>query len=242
MTATTSDTSPVLTGSRTGVLIAAWAGLLWPVLAIARAPLTRILDQPSWTAEPSVIASYYTGSSFDAPFVIGMALATLAYVLFLVFVTKVAQILREEAGSRWIGYLIVGGAAMETSLVVSYLAPFGAAVFWAGHGGLSEDVYLALHGLSLGFLWLDLIAITAWMTPLGVTMIRSRLFPAWLGWALVVNSAALLVSFFLPYDAWAVTGGLPYLWILIAAVLMLRKPDRYATSTSHRIRPAQEEA
>lgn len=224
------------TGTRTGVLIAGWAGLLWPVLAIARAPLTGVLDQPSWTADPDEIVSFYTSSSFDTAFLIGMALATAAYVLFLVFMVKLAQILREEMGSPWIGYLIVGGAAMETAVVVAYLAPFGAAVFWAGHGGVSPDAYLALHGLSFGFLWLDLIAITAWMAPLGGTMIRSRLFPTWLGWVFVVNTAALLVSFFLPSEAWNVTGGLPYLWILITAALILRKPDKYAASTPERRR------
>ncbi len=227
MTSSTSNL-PSLGAPRAEVLIAAWAGLLWPVLAVTRAPLTRVLDQPSWTADQSEIVSYYADSSFDATFVIGMAVATLAYVLFLVFVAKLAQILRDEWGSSWIGYLIVGGATMETAVVVAYLAPFGAAVFWADHGGVSQDVYLALHGLSIGFLWLDLIAITAWMAPLGATMIRSRLFPTWLGWIFVVNSAALLVSFFLPYEAWAVTGGFPYLWILITALVMLRTPDRYA--------------
>jgi hypothetical protein len=221
------------TGTRAGALIAGWAGILWPVVALLRVPLTRLRDQPSWTADRAAIASFYNEQSFDAAFVTGMALVTVAYALFLVFVAKAADVLRTaDGGSRWIGYLILGGAAMDTALVYAYLAPFGAAVFWSGHGGLSTDAYLALHGLSFSFLWLEFITITLWMTPLGVAILRTRLFPAWLGWAILANAVALLVSFFLPYEVWAVTGGLPYLWILIGGVIMVRRPARFSAGTA----------
>ncbi len=196
-----------------------------------RVPLTGVLDQPSWTADQSVIVDFYEGSSFDAAFVVGIAVVTIAYVLFLVFIAKVADLLGDvDGGSRWVGYLIVGGGAMDTALVFAYLAPFAAAVFWAGNGGLSVDGYLALHGLSFGFLWMELLTISVWMVPFGVAIVRSRLFPVWLGWLMLANSAGLLVGFFLPYEVWAVFGGLPYLWILIAAVLMLRKADDYSNA------------
>jgi len=85
-----------------------------------------------------------------------------------------------------------------------------------------------LHGLSFGFLWIELIIITVWMVPLGVAIVRTRLFPKWLGWLMIANAVSLVVAFFLPYAVWAVLGGLPYLWILIAAITMLRRPDRYS--------------
>lgn len=231
MTATTSNAGGALTSPRTGILIAGWAGVLWPVLAFLRVPLTRVLDQPSWAADRSDIVAFYTGSTFDSGFVIGMALATVAYVLFLVFVARVADLVTERH-SRWVGYLILGGAAMDTALVYAYLAPFAAAVFWAGHGGLSADAYLVLHGLSFSFLWLEFITITLWMTPLGVAIVRTRLFPAWVGWAILINAAALLVSFFLSYEVWIITSGLPYLWILTAGILMIRRPDRFTRAGS----------
>ncbi len=221
------------TGSRRGAQIAGVAGVLWVVLALARVPLTGVLGQPSWTDDPSVIVDFYTNSSFDAAFMAGIALATVAYVLFLVFIVKTADLLGDsDGGSRWVGYLIVGGAAMDTVLVYAYLAPFAAAVFWAGHGGLSADAYLTLHGLSFSFLWMEMITFTVWAIPLGVAIVRTGLFPKWLGWLIVANAAGLLVAFFLPYAVWAVLGGLPYLWILIAAIAMLRRPDRYSGATS----------
>lgn len=218
---------------RSGVLIAGWAGVLWPVLALFRVPLTRVLDQPSWTAPHADIVSFYAESSFDGAFVAGIGLATVAYLLFLVFVAKVADLVRERhRKSGWVSYLILGGAAMDTALVYAYLAPFAAAVFWADHGGLSDAGYLGLHGLSFSFLWIELLTITLWLTPLGLVILRTGLFPAWLGWAMVANAAALLASFFLPYEAWAVTGGLPYLWVFVAAVSLIRRSERYASPAS----------
>ena len=215
---------------RREVLIAGWAGVLWPVLALIRVPFTRLLDQPSWTAPHADIVSFYTESSFDAAFMAGIGLTSVAYALFLVFVAKVADLVRRaHRESRWVSYLILGGAVLDTALVYAYLAPFAAAVFLAGHGGVSEDVYLGLHSLSFSFLWIELITITLWMTPLGFVILRKRLFPAWLGWAMLANVAALLVSFFLPYEAWTVTGGLPYIWIFIAAVLLIRLSDHYTS-------------
>ena len=102
MTATTSNAGRALTPPRTGILIAGWAGVMWPVLAFLRVPLTRVLDQPSWTAVRSDIVSYYTGSTFDTGFVVGMAMVTGAYVLYLVFVARVAGLVPERH-SRWVG-------------------------------------------------------------------------------------------------------------------------------------------
>ena len=218
-------------GNRRGTLIVGFAGVLWPVFALARVPLTGVLDQPSWTDEPAAIVDFYMASSFDGAFVAGIAMVAVAYVLFLVFVAKAAYLLGEtDGGSRWLGYLIVSGAAMDAALVYAYLAPFAAAVFWAGHGGLSADAFLTLHGLSFAVLWMELAAITVWMAPLGVGIVRTALFPKWLGWLMLANAAGLLVALFLPYEAWAALSGLPYLWILVAAIAMLRRPDRYSAT------------
>lgn len=74
-----------VTGSRRGTLIAGVAGVLWVVFALARVPLAGVLDQPSWTDDPSVIVEVYTNSNFDAAFMTGIALATVAFLLFLVY-------------------------------------------------------------------------------------------------------------------------------------------------------------
>lgn len=216
-------------GTRRGTVIAGVAGVLWPVLALARVPLTRALDQPAWTDDPARIVDFYTDATFNAAFVSGIAVVAVAYVLFLVFIAKAADVLGDvDGGSRWVGSLIIAAAAMDTALVYAYLAPFAAAVFWASHGGLTADAYLVLHGLSFSFGWIEMITIIAWMVPLGVAIARTGFFPRWLGWLVLVNATGLMVSFFLPYEVWVVFGGLPYLWILIAAVFMLAHVDRFS--------------
>jgi hypothetical protein len=68
------------------------------------------------------------------------------------------------------------------------------------------------------------------MLALAIVIVRTALFPRWLGWVMVANVAASLVAFFSPPEVSVVTGGLPYLWILIVGVFMLIRSGRYAAS------------
>lgn len=224
-------TAPLL-GTRQGTFIAAAAGVLWPVLALMRVPLTNEAAHPSWTDSPASIIDFYSNASFDAAFRVGLGAVTLAYVVLLVFVAKLADLFGSLDGrSRWVGYVIIGGAVLDVGLALGYLGSFATGVFWASHGGLSADGYLVLNGLSWSFLWLDMIALALWLTAVGVAIVRTGLFPRWLGWAILVNVAALLASFLLPVAVWLVSAALPYLWILVAGLLMLVRPERYSEPT-----------
>jgi len=227
MTATV--TEPQLsTSSRGTVLIAGWAAILWAVLSLARVPLTGEAEMPLWTAPSADIVAFYEGQDFDAAFMMGIAMAAVGWSLLLIFLAKVSSILEERL--RWVGYLILGGGAIGIAGVVLYLSTVAVGVFWAANGGLSADSYVLLNGLTWSFVWVDLITGAIWLLPLGIVFVRTRLFPAWLGWIMAANSAAGFAAFFLPPEVSVITGGLPYLWILIAGVLMLVRADRYSTS------------
>lgn len=215
------------TSSRGSVVIAGWAAILWGVLSVARIPLTGEADMPPWTAPPEDIVAFYEGRDFDPVFMAGIALAAVGWSLLMVFLAKVSSLLDEWF--RWIRYLILGGGAIAVSGVVLYLSFLGAGVFWAANGGLSADSYLVLNGVIWSFIWVDLITGALWFLPLAIVVILTGLFPRWLGWAMVANTAAGFAAFFLPPDASVVTGGLPYLWILIAGLVMLLRSNRYAT-------------
>ena len=216
---------------RSGVLIAGVAAILWPLLAIARLPLTGELDVPEWTAPPDEIIDFYENSSFDTEFKIGIGMVILAYLLLVVFLVKVADLLIDEGGlTRWMGLLILAGGVLETSFVAGYLGTFAAATFRASHGGLTGDGYVALNDLSIISYWLDVLASAFWITALGVAIVRTRLFPRWLGWILLANGAGLVIAFFLPRDAWDAVSGLPYLWVLIAGIIMLLRSEQYTDS------------
>lgn len=220
----------ISSSTRGSVLIAGWAAILWGVLSVARAPFTGETDMPLWTAPPADIVAFYEGQDFDTGFMAGIAMAAVGWSLLMVFLAKVSSILEERF--NWIGYLIVGGGAVGVAGAGFYLTAVGAGVFLASNGGLGADGYRVLNGLTWSFLWVDLILGALWFVPLAIVIVLTRLFPRWLGWVMVANSVAGFAAFFLSLEASVVTGGLPYLWVLIAGVVMLLRADRYAKSAS----------
>jgi len=218
-------------GTVLGAMIAGWAGVLHVALAIVPPfALTREADQPSWTDTPGAIVAFYQGANFDPGFMTGILMEAASFVLLLVILTKVADLVGGvDGGSRWVGWLIVGAVVLEMAFgIFGYLAPYVAAVFRADHGGLSDAGYLALHDLRFAFYWLDLVVLPFWMVPLGVAIIRTRVFAPWLGWALIVNAVALLPTLYLSVDIWDPVSGIPSIWILVMGVLMIWHPERYA--------------
>ena len=224
MTSAVADRQPS-TSTRGSVLIAGWAATLWGVLAVSRVPLTGEADLPLWTDPPPDIVAFYEAQVFDTAFIVGVAMAAVGWSLLMVFLAKVSSLLQGRL--RWLGYLIVGGAAISIFGAVYYLSLLGAGVFWSSNGGLGADGYLVLNGLTWSFLWVDQISSAVWLLPLGIVTVRTQMFPRWLGWLMVANSAAGFSAFFLPPEVTLVTGVLPYLWILIAGVVMLIRSDRY---------------
>jgi hypothetical protein len=218
-------------GTPLGAQIAGWAGVLHVALAIIPPfVLTREADQPSWTDAPATIVAFYQEASFDPGFMTGMLMEAASFVLLLVILAKVADFLGgADGGSRWVGWLIVGALVLEMAFgIFGYLAPYVAAVFRADHGGLSDAGYLALHDLRFAFYWLDLIVLPFWMVPLGIAIIRTQFFPSWIGWAFIVNAVALLPTLYLPVDIWDPVSGLPSIWVLAMAVLMIMRPARFS--------------
>jgi hypothetical protein len=218
-------------GTPLGAVVAGWAGVLHVALAIIPPyALTREADQPSWTDSPQAIVAFYQGASFNPAFMTGMLMEGASFALLLVILAKVADLVGgADGGSRWVGWLIVAGAALEMAFgIFGYLATLMAGVFRADHGGLSDTGYLVLHDLRFAFYWLDLVVLPLWMVPLGVAIIRTRPFPSWLGWAFIVTAVALLPTLYLPVDLWDPVSGLPSIWILIMSVMLIRRPERYS--------------
>ena len=118
-------------GTRRGTLIAAGAGLLYPLLAIPSGLLTDELAIPSRTSSPEAISAFYSGVSDDAAFMVGMAMLATAYLLLLAFVAKLADLLGTvDGGSTWVRSLIVGLAVVDVTLVFGFIASYATAVFW----------------------------------------------------------------------------------------------------------------
>lgn len=214
--------------SNRGVRIAAICGILWPVLAISRLFLTGEFDRPDWTVAPSSIVDFYEASTFDTVFLAGVGMVAVGYLLLLVFVSKVSALVEiEEEGAPWLGKSILAVAVVGVCFTMGYLATFTAAVFWASRGALGVDGYLALHGLSYASYGLALVSDLFVGVLLGGAIVITRLFPRWLGWAMVLTGVAEGVAWFFTPDSWNATSGLPYVWVLIAALIMITRPEKY---------------
>lgn len=218
------------TSTATGVKIAGLAGVLWAVLSIARLPLTGEANLPARDATPEQIASFFQGLSFDGGFIVGIGLVSIGWVLLPVFIAFVAHLLgRIDPRMRWVGLVALAGAILEVGLTAFYLGAYSTGVFWASHVSPGADAYGILHGISGSLLWLDSLLVALWLVPLGTSIIVTRLFPRWLGWALVATTIGSIVAFFFVSEVLVnVFGGLPYLWVLIAGLLLLVRSDRYA--------------
>lgn len=208
--------------------LAGLAGVLWPVLAIGRLGLTGELDRPVWDDPVEDIVGFYETSEFSSGFTVGILMVVFAYLFYVVFLAKLAALIRDhERGSAWLAGSMLGLGVLVAAMTVGYLAPFATNVFWASHGGLSADAYLALHGFSFAFYWMVLPTDLVLGIVLGGSILATGLFPRWLGWAMIATAVAEGASFFASVDVWNATSGLPYIWILVAGVMMLRRPDQY---------------
>jgi hypothetical protein len=139
------------TSTRLSVQLAGWAAILWGVLSVTRIPLTGEADMPMWTDPATDIASFYSSQDFGTSFVIGIAMAVVGWSLLMVFLAKVSSLL--DGQLRWVGYLILGGGAINITGAIYYLSVVGAGVFWASNGGLATESYLVLNGLTGCWPW-----------------------------------------------------------------------------------------
>ena len=202
--------------------------------AVIAPALTGELGQPSWSEPSASIVDHYQATVFDPAFIAGVVLEGVAFVVVIVLIAKLSDLVgNADGGSPWLGRLIFGGAVLDSALILSYLATLGAAGFRTSHGGMSADGYLLLYDLRFALYWIGLLALVLWLAPLGFAVIRTTLFPRWLGWAMIVNSVAILFAFFLPVVVWDIAAGFPFLWILVVAVLLLTRPDRYSERVPH---------
>ena len=186
-------------------------------------------DQPSSNQLAPAIIAFYQGASFDPAFMTGVLMEGASFALLLVVLAKVADLVGgADGGSRWIGWLIVAGAALEMAFgIFGYLATLMA----GSSGPITEGCPTRATSSCTTCASRSLArprVLPLWMVPLGVAIIRTRFFPPWLGWAFIVNAAALLPTLYLPVDLWDPVSGLPSVWILVMAAMMIRRPERYS--------------
>jgi hypothetical protein len=190
---------------------------------ILREPTAYILER--FAAGGSGLVSLWYGFATTA--LLAIPLALLLYGVFrdehpqtalaAAIVGALAGLVQVMGLYRWV-FLVPGLAARFTDPAADPAARESAAVvFEAAHQYLGVAV-----GEHLGYLFTG-----TWSILLGVMMLRSRLFPAWLGWLGIVAAAGILAGLLEP-AGWSDAGmvnAISYivwsLWLMIAGVLLL---------------------
>lgn len=213
--------------SRRSVPSAAWAGVAFFVLyvvgvmTIGRSPNTdKVKDSPSGFA--AAWNDFYADSGNRWAILIGAFLLAAAVLSLIVFVSALRQRLA-DAGAPAAGRLAFAASLLFGAVTLAGVSAMawipGAKQF--GNSPLPEgDLNYMASQLGFGMLLLGggaaaaLLLVTA-----GRASVRTHVLPTWLGWAGVVVGVAVFFvgALFLPMALFA-------LWVLIAAIMMIRKP------------------
>jgi hypothetical protein len=211
-----------------------WAGIVFAVLYVVG--IIMVSSSPEHTDDkpfkdnPTKLAAlwraYYNDSGHRRTIVIGAFVIIAAAIAFVIF----GNDLRERLAAY--GARTTGGLALAGTIIFATVTAVGAiALAWIPGSKTFGDSpvptgelnYLASQ-LGYGIMLLPGGAAAALtLVSGGLGGARSRALPAWLGWAGVVIGVLLffIAAFFVPLV-------LLVLWVLIAGIVMLRRPARAA--------------
>lgn len=214
--------------SRTETLLAAIAGVVGIALTLVGGAMAGEFDDPLGSDSAAII-EFFQGATLDGVFVSGVLLETLGFLLLMAFVAKVAYAVGGHANrARWTGRVILTSMVVATVLTVVSVVGLLAATYRAEQGGLAGDGFVVLADVRFAAYWLSLLAWGLVYLLGGVAIVRLRSYPLWLGWAAAIIGAVHIVAPFIDPSTWDVATGLGGLWLLVTAVYMLVRADRYS--------------
>lgn len=187
-------------------------------------------DSPALDDSAGEIVAYYVDER--GKLVTVTVLFGLSIVAFLWFLGSVVHTLRVEADESRIAATALGAGIVTTSLFgVLVLLNAGLTLQIAADG--DAGVVAALYDLAWATSTLISFPVAALVFASGIGTWRSRLLPAWFGWASVVGALAILVSgttwaadgFWAPdglYNAY-ISPVIFIVWVVLLSVLLLRR-------------------
>jgi len=209
-----------------------WAGIVFVVLYVVG--IIMVSSSPAHTDDkpykdnPTKLAvlwrAYYNDSGHRTTIVIGAFVIIAAAVAFVVFGNDLRELLsafgaRTTGGLAFAGTIIFATVTAVGAIALAWIP--GSKTFGDSPVPTGEINYLASQ-LGYGIMLLPGGAAAALtLVAGGFGGARSRALPAWLGWAGVVIGVLLffIAAFFFPLV-------LLMLWVLIASIVMLRRPVR----------------
>jgi len=207
-----------------------WAGIVFAVLYVVG--IIMVSSSPDHTDDkpfkdnPTKLAAlwraYYNDSGHRRTIVIGAFVIIAAAIAFVVFGNDLRERLvaygaRTTGGLAFAGTIVFATVTAVGAIALAWIP--GSKTFGDSPVPTGELNYLASQ-LGFGIMLLPGGAAAALtLVSGGLGGARSRALPAWLGWAGVVIGVLLffIAAFFVPLV-------LLVLWVLIAGIVMLRRP------------------
>jgi hypothetical protein len=188
-------------------------------------------DSPGLDDSPEEIATYFDDERGKLLTVI--VLFGLSIVAFLWFLGSLVHTLRVEANESRLAATALGAGVVTTSLFGGIVLLNAGLAFQIAEDG-DAGVVAAVYDLAWVASTLISFPLAALVFATGIGTWRSRLLPAWFGWASVVVAVAILASgttwardgFWAPdglYNAY-ITPIVFVVWTVVASVLLLRRP------------------
>jgi hypothetical protein len=192
----------------------AWA----PLLGIAFVALVVMSfavggETPDIKDSPQKVLDFYNDNDSSQQF--AAALLAWATVLFLFFLGVLRTALADAEGGtpRLSAVAFAGGIVLAIGMLA-----FAGFTFTLGDAAdhLTPDAAQALNALNSDFFLPLAAGLGTLMIATGISSIRSRVFPAWLGWlALVIGIAAITPAGFFGFLAFG-------LWTIAASIVLWR--------------------
>jgi hypothetical protein len=195
-------------------------GIVFVVLFVVGLALNNI---PSADDSAAKIANFYNDSGDRAQLIISSYVLWLAGLFFLWFVASLrARLLAVEGAPGRLTSIVFGGGILFVAMLMVAAACFASI---AGDITFGDENFVGLDGArfipELGYPILfiaGMFAAIAMIDAVSVLIIRTGVFPRWIGWFGFFAAIALLFAgFFLPMI-------FLLLWVVFVSVAMLRPP------------------
>jgi hypothetical protein len=202
----------------------AFAGIAFVALAVLWAIVLATADRPSYNSADDAVTEFWTDSGNRRLVLLADLALGLAGVALLWFLGSFRVVLRRAEGepARLATIAFAGGVVLSALLFVKNAIEGGIALALEFEQGftLDPDVYRALNAIFLGLLIHEGLAAAVLIAAASLLVLRTHVFPRWLGWTGFAVAVVALLSWLVP--------GLPLVlvlaWILAASVVMLRRP------------------
>ena len=163
-----------------------------------------------------VLLMVLTGTGSDSTLVLGGEIVALT--LFVPFLAHVYSVLRPADGAGWLSATVLGAGLVAVTVKLVSVVPDVV----ARRGALEPEVSDAMSRLAE-------VAFIVSLPPLGICLgvaaavvLRTRVLPAWLGYAAAASAPLLIANGFALDSEFGPAFLLFLLWVLLAGIVLLR--------------------